>query len=218
VKNGDNNPTLSSHKIFWLIITQNYIVRLRQLTFYNGSFMPTRMKYGILFSTSLLAVTLGVLGLNPPAAQAMDAPCVDGNITLTVQVDPFNFGDIVPCAGAGAVSINAANGNVTTGGCNPATDGIQVRGQFQVSGSNPGGGSPPDIEVFISGASTTINSGPNNMSVTGLTLYNGSTTGTYFVQRINDTVTYYLGGTLNVAGTQNNGSYSGSIGITAQCP
>lgn len=140
--------------------------------------------------------------------------CDSDDITINVTTDGPDFASLVPCTATTAtININAADGGVTSSVC-LATSGAPIRGRVRIAG-NQGGGPPGTVFVTLS-SNVTINSGGDNMNVTGLSLNpGGGTTATFNAK---NTETFDIGGTLNVGANQPGGTYSGSFVITAICP
>ncbi len=174
--------------------------------------MPSKLKKYVCLSMSALAMAM----LNAPQdAKAMPViGCVDAAITMNVIATKLSFATVIPCtAAAGTVSVNPVTGAVTSSPICLSTTGSPFRARVKVTG-NQGGGPAGTVMVTLSSGAT-INSGGDNMGITGLALNpGGGTTATFNAK---NSATYDIGGTLNVGASQPGGNYSGSFTITAVC-
>ena len=131
----------------------------------------------------------------PDDAQAQNLSCVE----------PLVFGEIITCGSAGTVTVNPDNSSSST--C-VSVSGSVSRGRCVVTQSFPF----RRIRVTVA-ASTVVNSGANNMSVTNFNIVSngGGTTATSSAPFFD----VPIGATLNVGATQAPGTYNGSLNVTA---
>ena len=140
--------------------------------------------------------------------------CINALITMNVLTTKLSFATMVPCTtAAGTVSVNPVTGGVTSSPVCLNISGSPFRARVRVTG-NQGGGSPDTVRVTLSSGAT-INSGGNNMNITGLALNPGGGTTATFPAK--NSATYDIGGTLNVGNNQPGGTYSGTFTISAAC-
>lgn len=181
--------------------------------------MQDSMKKIVLGSTTLLA--MGAIG----ASNQADAASANVNIQAIVldpiqitPVDTLNFGSLTVGAGGGTVVIDNGGFNTVTGDVVSVATSTRQPGTFTLKGST---GRNINIDVANT-ATITANAGADSMTVNTFVLYNpaGTITGDPITVTLGAaTVTgFELGGTLNVGGGQNAGTYTGTVAVTAIYP
>lgn len=138
------------------------------------------------------------IALYPHAAPAQNLNCFEDMI----------FGEIVPCGAAGTVTVRPDN--TTASSCVTVGGAPQSRARCIVTQSFPF----RPIQISLTAAAQTINDGGGNtMSVTNFNIITnaGGTNTTITAPFVN----IPIGATLNVGGTQAEGTYTGTFGVTA---
>ncbi len=163
------------------------------------------MKFG---KIRTLAGAVAVAGLVAGVAATVQAAATTGNATATIIIPiaianttALAFGSVVSSASADTVVISPA-GVRTCGGTLTCTNTVTA-GAFDVTG---GTGETYTISLP---ASTTVISGPNNMTVDTF-VSTPTPTGTL----TGGAETLLVGATLQVAASQANGSYTGTYSVT----
>lgn len=154
-----------------------------------------------------MLTTVAAIGLIAGTHQVMAATAT-GNITAVVrstisvsETTAMNFGEMLSPASAGTLVL-APNGTLTPTGI--VHYGSNVPGVMTVQAD-------AGSTITVSIADTTINSGPNSMTVTNFTT--SSTPGGYVVDGTGHSV-INVGATLNVSAGQALGAYAGTYTIT----
>jgi hypothetical protein len=163
--------------------------------------MMKKIYSAVAAGTALAAVTLGATSANAATATANATANIVQAITITETSD-LDFATIVP--GAAASTVQVSTGGVRTCGAGLTCSGTHTAGAFTVTGT---ANQPVAYGVD---ASTTLTSGANSMSLTGLTL--SAATGTLSA---GGTDTFTVGGTLNVGASQAAGVYNGTYNVSA---
>jgi len=161
--------------------------------------MTRKLYAAALAGSAVLAVTLGAASANAATASATATANVVQAITIS-QTAGLNFGTIVPGASASTVAVDT--GSVRTCGAGLTCSGSAASGAFTATGT---GGQT----VLISNdAGTTLSSGANSMTVTGLTASTASA-----VLSGGGSTSFTVGGTLNVGANQAAGVYNGNYNV-----
>lgn len=170
-------------------------------------------------STAALGA-LGIALLGAAPAQAGDSAAADANAVIIAShqltnVDPLQFGRIVPTGLGGAVTINASNGAVTTIGQVSTVGSNQTRARFTVK-------APIGTVMILSGDPSVVltrNGGAETM--TAALVHRGGSglipVSVFFLpiglQATLADQEIFTGGTLNVAGNQMVGTYEGTFDL-----
>jgi hypothetical protein len=163
--------------------------------------MMKKIYSAVAAGTAVAAVTLGATGASAATATANASANIVQAITIT-EDDALDFATIVPGAAASTVQISAAGAR--TCGAGLTCSGTHSAGNFTASGT------ANQPVAFGVDASTTLTSGANSMSVTGLAL--SAATGT---TDAGGDATFSVGGTLNVGANQAAGLYTGTYNVSA---
>lgn len=171
--------------------------------------------YNAFKAASVAAVLCGTA---PVLASDNATATADAEVLAGFQlanVDPLQFGQIVPDGSGGAVTINAGTGGVTTVGQVKIVGTNHTRARFTVHA--PIGAvmvlyGDPSVELTRNGGSETMTaslthrggSGLITTTVFGLPIGLLATTATQEI---------YTGGTLNIAGNQAQGTYEGTFNL-----
>lgn len=162
----------------------------------------------------ILLTSLGMFSfMQASIARAMtSAPCVSSLIQITAITTPLHFGSIDCTAGSGSVIVNPNNGTATGAGCIATVGGTPGQAQVRVIAGQ--GSSQQKIRVNLTSTAITINNGgAQTMPVTAIQ-FKGKDTATI---NGNATKTYSIGGTLNINSTDPNGTYTGTVSVSAVC-
>jgi Mat/Ecp fimbriae major subunit len=163
--------------------------------------MTKKFYSAVAAGTALVAVTIGATSANAATATANATANIVQAITITETSD-LDFATIVPGAAASTVAVSSAG--VRNCGAGLTCSGTHSAGAFSVTGT----ASMP--VVYGVDASTSLTSGANSMTLTGLTL--SAAGGTLSV---GGTATFSVGGTLNVGANQAAGVYNGTYNVSA---
>lgn len=162
----------------------------------------------------ITASIAGLLSIGGFALNANAASSISGNASAVIagalditETTPLNFGGIVQNAAGGTVVVPANGGAVSYTGSITAADAGATRGVFAVTGDNSA-----TYAVSLP-TSFTIDDGIVTDTMTVDTITTDSLSGTNTLDGTgNDDV--YVGGTLNVVGTEANNAYSGTFTIS----
>ncbi|MEH6757257.1 MAG: DUF4402 domain-containing protein [Parasphingorhabdus sp.] len=163
----------------------------------------------------LLALLIGMT--SAPAVFAQTATANGRAVTIgplsVVNTALLEFGNIIPSATPGSVTIDTRNGNRTrTGGVTLASGGAG-RGTFIIYG-----GPNQIVEISIPGTMTVRHTnGTHTMNIDRMAIGNGNRNFNTFVRGFLGTLGIYqltVGGRLNVNGNQQAGQYSGTFTMT----
>lgn len=165
--------------------------------------MTNKFKSAALAATAVLTIGLGSTAANATTQSGNATANIVSAITIT-QDATLNFGTIVPAASGDTVVIDTANGK--TCGATLTCSGASVSGAFHANGTS---GQAVSISTD---AGTSLTSGVNSMTVTGIapSIASGTLALVAGVGRIDFTV----GGTLNVGASQAAGVYNGNYNVT----
>lgn len=159
--------------------------------------------------TGFIVALAGLLATaNNTAAQATANATATATILTAISITKtadMNFGNIAVQASSGGTVILAPAGtrSVTGGVTLPATTGTVSAASFTINGEGS-----YTYAITLPSTAHTISSSSNNMTVTTFTS-NPSGTGTLS----SGTQTLTVGGTLNVAAAQPNGTYTSETGF-----
>jgi hypothetical protein len=176
----------------------------------------------------LAAALAGLAAAAPAQAQIMDSETAEiQSVVLApgsiVKVADMDFGQILPSASGGSVTMSAAasptctatGGMIHSGSCRAARFSIRGIRQQKVRIRVTNGGSV--ILTGPGGATMTLNS--ISILPVGMTSVNGGNgwnLGNYRIDTVSGITDFYLGGRLNVAALQAPGVYNGTINIQIQ--
>lgn len=153
------------------------------------------------------AVILAAAAFSTVAAEAAPATATGTararilkQVTITNTSD-LDFGTIVPATAAGTVGVST--GGARTCGAGLTCTGTTSAANFNITGT------VGTVVTVTAPASVTMTSGTNSMTAT---LTRSAATVTLAGGAVNGTV--QVGGTLNVAATQADGTYSGTFNVT----
>jgi len=164
----------------------------------------------------------------PAQAQIMDSETAEiQSVVITsggiVNVADMDFGQIIPSATGGSVTMSAGGtatcvptaGVIHTGTCRAARFAIMGKRNWVVRVKNQSGSAV--ILTGPGGATMTLNS----ISITpvGMTSQTGGAgwnLGTYRINTLSGIAEFYLGGRLNMTATQAPGVYNGTINVQIQ--
>lgn len=120
--------------------------------------------------------------------------------------DSLIFGEIIPCGAAGTVTVNPDN---TTGSTCVTVGGPQSRARCIATQSFPF----RPIQISITAGAFSVSNGTTSMNVNGFNIITNA--GGCCTTITAPFVSIPIGATLNVGGSQNDGTYTGTFGISA---
>ena len=176
-----------------------------------------------------LAAALAWLATAAPAqAQIMDSETADiESVVLApgsiVKVADMDFGQILPSAAGGSVTMSAAASPTCT-----ATGGMIHSGSCQAARFSIQGIRQQRVRIRVTNGGSVLLTGPGGATMTlnsiailpvGMTSVNGGAgwnLGNYRIDTVSGITDFYLGGRLNVTAMQAPGVYNGTINIQIQ--
>ena len=159
-----------------------------------------------------VTLTSAIVSLAMPFAA--QAACNSSLISITVLATALDFASLTACtATSGQVSLNQKTGARTTTGCITGVSGITSLATVRVKGNQA---KNSDKVELTAPNSFNVNKGGDNMSVTNILFDKGGGQQTVAING-KATVTYDIGGRLNVSGGQPGGTYTGSFTVDAHC-
>jgi hypothetical protein len=168
--------------------------------------MRTISRFALVTAAALtLASTLSAAQNSATTTASAKANIISPITLVKVVGADLNFGDVVPGAVAGTVTVDPASARTSGGGVSLGNGAAVSAAAFTV-----GGAGSATYSITLPGSAVTITSGANNMTVTGFTS-SPSLTGTLSA---GGTQTLSVGGTLNVGINQAVGAYTGTFSVT----